>query len=60
MLSIPRAAADTNEYEREMRAARTALGEARFVATWAQGQAMDAGQAIEYALQDESGVPPPA
>ena len=58
VLSIPRAAADTDEYEREMRAARPALGEARFVATWAQGQAMDAGQAIEYALQDESGVPP--
>ena len=28
VLSIPRAAADTDEYEREMRAARTALGEA--------------------------------
>ena len=47
VLSIPRAAADTNEYEREMRAARTALGEARFVSMWEQGQAMDAGQAID-------------
>jgi hypothetical protein len=40
-----------------MRAARLALGEARFAATWVRGQAMDAGQAIEYALQDESCVP---
>ena len=30
-----------------MRAARTALGEACFVATWAQGQAMDAGEAVD-------------
>ena len=53
VLSIPRAAADTDEYEREMRA-RTALGEERFAATWAQGQAMSAGQAINYALQVQS------
>ena len=52
-LSIPRAAADTHEYDRELRAARMALGEARFMAMWEEGQAMDAGEAVEYALQDE-------
>jgi non-specific serine/threonine protein kinase len=57
VLAIPRPAEDTKEYEREMGAARTALGEARFKSMWEQGHAMDAGRAIEYALQDESGAP---
>jgi len=51
-LSIPRAARDADEYERELQAARTALGEAAFLSTWERGQAMDAHQAIEYALHD--------
>jgi non-specific serine/threonine protein kinase len=55
-LSIPRVPADTDEYEREMRAARLALGEARFASAWERGRAMDANQAIEYALRDEPGV----
>jgi hypothetical protein len=56
VLSIPRPAADINDYEREVRAARTALGEDRFAASWAQGHAMDAAEAVEYALQDASGA----
>ena len=60
VLSIPRAAADTNDYEREVRVARTALGEGRFVSTWAQGRAMNAVEAVEYALQDESGPDRPS
>ena len=57
VLSIPRAAVDTNDYQREVQAARTALGEARFGSTWEQGQAMDASQAVEYALQDDFRLP---
>lgn len=55
VLSIRRSASDTDEYRRNISAARAALGDAEFAVTWAQGQGMGADQAIEYALQDESG-----
>jgi hypothetical protein len=54
VLSVPRVACDTDEYDRQVSAARTALGEEGFAAMWAQGQAMGADQAIAYATQDES------
>ena len=40
---------------RSVASARAALGEATFVAAWAEGQAMTLDQAIEYALT-EAGV----
>ena len=56
VLGIPRAEVDVSDYEREVRTSRAALGEGRFAATWAQGHAMNAAEAVEYALQDESGA----
>jgi hypothetical protein len=36
----------------ELAAARAALGEEAFAAAWAEGQAMNTPQAIQFALQD--------
>jgi hypothetical protein len=40
------------EAERELGAARAALGEEAFAAAWTEGQALPLDQAIEYALGD--------
>jgi tetratricopeptide (TPR) repeat protein len=53
ILSIPRPFDDTDEYNRHLHAARVALGEERFAAAWAQGQAMGTDVAIADALQGE-------
>lgn len=40
------------EWERELGAARAALGEAAFAAVWTEGQALPLDTAIEYALKE--------
>src|SRR5207244_1410082 len=45
--------ADATEYERTVAEGRAALGEAAFVAAWAEGRAMSLEQALEYALGEE-------
>jgi len=44
--------ADQPEYERNLAAMRTALGEEAFAAAWAEGSAMPLEQAVEYALAE--------
>jgi hypothetical protein len=43
-------AALPDDYEQNVAAARTGLGEELFAAAWSRGQAMSLGQAIESAL----------
>ena len=45
---------NAEEYERAVRGAREALGEAGFAAAWAAGRALSPNQAIAYALADGS------
>jgi predicted ATPase/two-component SAPR family response regulator len=44
------------DYDRGVAAARDALGEEAFAATWAEGRAMSAERAIEYALDEPSAI----
>ncbi len=44
---------DRLEFERDATAARTSLGETKFGAIWAEGQAMSLVQAIAYALNED-------
>jgi tetratricopeptide (TPR) repeat protein len=53
MIGHPRRAYEADEYERQINAARAALGEKSFASVWAEGQVMGVDQAIAYALQDE-------
>jgi hypothetical protein len=51
-LGAPLAPNRREEWERELGAARAALGEAAFAAAWAEGQALPLEDAITLALQD--------
>ena len=53
VIGHPRRAYEADEYERQINAARAALGEESFASVWAEGQVMGVDQAIAYALQDE-------
>ena len=43
---------DTPDYDRQVSAARKALGETRFAALWKEGQATDSDTAIANALKE--------
>ena len=51
-MSVPRSTHDTPDYDRQVSAARKALGEPRFAALWKDGQAMDSDTAIAIALEE--------
>jgi predicted ATPase/DNA-binding XRE family transcriptional regulator len=51
-MGIPMAAADRDEYEQRIRAARASLDAATWAALWADGQALTLDQAITYALDE--------
>jgi hypothetical protein len=57
LISIARPPYETDGYERQISAARAALGETGFATAWAHGHAMNVDQAIAYALQDEDTWP---
>jgi predicted ATPase/DNA-binding CsgD family transcriptional regulator len=42
--------AERDEYEQALISARTALGEKAFVTAWEEGQAMNVGEAVQFAL----------
>jgi hypothetical protein len=42
-------------YEESVMAAKGALGDERFAAAWAEGQAMTLDEAVEYALEKSDG-----
>ena len=62
IISAPRPAAHRAAYERILATARAQLDETTFAATWAEGKAMTAEQAMEYALskEEEPAPSPPA
>jgi DNA-binding NarL/FixJ family response regulator len=52
-----------SDYEQDLAAVRSTLGEASFEAAWAEGRAMSPEQAIEYALEEPTThdqSPPPS
>jgi non-specific serine/threonine protein kinase len=51
-MSVPRSTHDTPDYDRQVSAARKALGETRFAALWKEGQATDSDTAIANALKE--------
>lgn len=51
-MSVPRSTHETPDYNRQLSAARKALGETRFAALWKDGQAMDSDTAIAIALEE--------
>lgn len=51
-LGARRSPNDQEEHDRDLAAARVALGESAFLALWAEGRAWTTEQAIEYAMQD--------
>jgi hypothetical protein len=52
-IGAPLPPSEREKYEREVGAARAALGEEAFASAWAEGEAMTLEQAIAYALEDE-------
>jgi hypothetical protein len=42
------------EYERQIAAARSRLGDSAFAAAWAEGQAMSLEEAVAYAVEEGS------
>jgi hypothetical protein len=52
ILCLPLGPVDRAEYERNVAAARAALGKEAFVAAWAEGRAMTLEQAVAYALNE--------
>lgn len=52
-IGSPLPTAEQDEYDRNLAAARTTLGEQAFTTAWEQGRAMTFEQAIEYALQND-------
>jgi DNA-binding CsgD family transcriptional regulator len=53
---IVRSARSMIDYEGRLAAARSRLDEASWSAAWAEGRAMTAEQAVEYALEQEEGT----
>jgi predicted ATPase/DNA-binding SARP family transcriptional activator len=53
-IGVPLLPSDRTDYDRDVAAARAALGEEAFTAAWAEGRAMSLNQAIAYALADGS------
>ena len=51
-MSVPRSTHETRDYNRQLSAARNALGEPRFAALWKDGQTMDSDTAIAIALEE--------
>jgi len=51
-MSAPRSTHENPDYNRQLSAARKALGETRFAALWKDGQAMDSDTAIAIALEE--------
>ena len=49
-IGFPRPSSDRSEYDNNVAACRSQLGEKEFEAAWAQGRAMSMEEAVEYAL----------
>ena len=49
-MSVPRSTHETPDYNRQLSAARNALGEPRFAALWKDGQTLDSDTAIAIAI----------
>jgi non-specific serine/threonine protein kinase len=55
-LTVPRSIDEAGEYDRQIGAARAALGEEKFAAAWAQGQTTGTDAAIAEAMQDDAAL----
>ena len=50
VIGFPKHPSDQSEYDRNVAASRSELGEKEFATAWAEGRAMSMEEAVEYAL----------